>query len=69
MGRFWDMFERSIIIQGIVTLGFVGVALYIWVTGRELPTELLHGVWLLLGFWFGTKTQHAIDSYTSGKGR
>jgi len=59
---FWELFEKSIILQGLITVGFMGVALYLWGTGQPLPDGLNSGLWVVLGFWFGTKTQHIVES-------
>ena len=66
MTRFWDLFAQSVILQGVLTLGFAGVALYLWASGDEVPDNLLQGLWAILGFWFGTKTQSTIAQ--RGKG-
>ena len=59
MATFWRLLEESVILQGLLTLGFGGVSLYLWATGRVVPDGLLQGLWAILGFWFGTKTAHA----------
>jgi len=63
-----ELIERSIIVQSLVTLSFVGVALYLWLTGRVVPDGLQQGLWVLLGFWFGTKVQHSIDENLKARG-
>ena len=59
MATFWRLFEESVILQGFVTLGFSSVALYLWAVGKPVPDGLVQGLWAILGFWFGTKVQHA----------
>jgi len=61
MAKFWELFAQSIIIQGILTLGFSGVSLYLWATGQVVPDGLTQGLWAILGFWFGTKVQSGIE--------
>lgn len=69
MNRFWDLLERSVIVQGTVTLGIVGTILYLYVTGQEVPSNLQHLTGLLLGFWFGTKVTYAqLAHYGNRKG-
>jgi len=59
--RFLDLLERSVIVQGLVTVGFVGTAMVLYVRGQEVPQALQSMIILVLGFWFGTKTQYSID--------
>ena len=59
MATFWRLFEESVILQGLLTIGFGGVSLYLWATGKLVPDGLTQGLWAILGFWFGTKSAHA----------
>ncbi len=63
-----DLIERSIIVQSLVTLSFVGVCLVMWAQGREVPDGMQQGLWVLLGFWFGTKVQHSINNSVKTRG-
>jgi len=63
-----DLVERSVIVQALVTLGLVGVAGYLYVTGKPVPESLLSALYLVLGFWFGTKMQHSIDENRKARG-
>lgn len=56
-----DLLERSIVLQAVITIGILGVAAYIWVVGREMPSDLKTIVFVVLSFWMGSKTQHTID--------
>lgn len=67
MNRFWDMLEASIIVQGVVTVGLIGSMIYLWVTGRAVPNELYVFGSLVLGFWFGTKSQFALQQRAHSK--
>jgi len=60
MDRFWDLLERSIIIQGSVTLLFTVVILTMLCIGRTIPQEVWIAFGAILGFWFGTKSQAEI---------
>jgi len=66
---FWYLFEKSVILQGIITVGFVGASLYLWLTGQPIPDALSQGLWVVLGFWFGTKTQSVIEANARSQGR
>jgi len=59
--KFLELLERSVIVQGLVTVGFVGTAMVLYVRGDEVPQALQSVIVLVLGFWFGTKTQYSID--------
>lgn len=66
--RFFDLLERSIILQSVITTAFVGGALYLWIAGKPVPDALTQGLWAVLGYWFGTKAQHAIDANRAKRG-
>lgn len=68
MERFWDLLERSIIIQGLVTLLFTIVILTMLCIGRIVPQEVWIAYGAILGFWFGTKSQSEL-TYQARKAR
>ena len=55
MRKFWELMEKSIIIQGIVTVIIVGTVCYLVTTGKEVPSELWAWGGLILGGLFGLK--------------
>ncbi len=57
MSKFWDLFEQSIIIQGIITLVVIGVIAYLYIVGRNVPQELWSLFGLIIGYYFGSKSQ------------
>jgi len=59
MSKFWELFEQSVIIQGILALAFSGAIIFMYCTGKEVPQELVALVSLILGYFFGAKTSHA----------
>jgi len=59
--RMLDLFERSIIVQSLLTVGVIGVELYLYVVGREVPSELSQVGWALVGFWIGSKVEHEVQ--------
>lgn len=61
MTRFWALLEESVLVTGIITLAFVSVLCYLVVVGRPVPDWLLHVLWIIMGFFFGAKTQRGID--------
>lgn len=62
MDKFWDLLERSVIVQGAITIIIVITLCYMFVSGKPVPESLLAFASLILGFWFGTKSQKEIQS-------
>jgi len=60
MRQFWKLLKESTLIQGLITLAFVGTACYLWATGQAVPQELWTANGVVLGFFFGAKTQQAL---------
>lgn len=63
------LIEESVILQGFITVGLVGATVYLYVCGKEVPSNLLQLTWAVLGFWFGVKVQHGIDVQAIRRGR
>jgi len=55
--KFWDLLERSVILQGTLTLVFAGVVVYLIVVGRDVPDIVGYALSTILGFYFGSKAQ------------
>jgi len=59
MGTFWRLLEESVILQGLLTIGFGGVSLYLWATGKPVPdgahTRALGDTWLLVWHKIGSR--------------
>ena len=55
MRKFWELMEKSIIIQGIVTVIIVCTVCYLVCTGKEVPNELWAWGGIILGGLFGLK--------------
>ena len=60
MKQFLDLVKSSVIIQGLITLCFVGTMCYLWSTGQPVPQELWTANTIVIGFFFGAKTQQTI---------
>jgi hypothetical protein len=60
MDRFWELLERSVIIQSTLALVCVLVVCYLYVTGQEVPDSLVNVIMLILGFYFGSKATNEI---------
>jgi hypothetical protein len=61
MQKFWELFERSIIVQGTVTLALILTLCAMFLMSKPVPDTLIGFAMLVLGYWFGTKAQYAID--------
>jgi len=55
MQKFWELFEQSVIIQGLLALGIVGTMLYMLVQQMEIPKELWGLGGMILGSYFTGK--------------
>jgi hypothetical protein len=62
MSNFWTALKESTIMQGLLTIGVVGVWLYLLVQARPVPPELNQIVGLVVGFFFGGKVQKFLSS-------
>lgn len=62
MDRFWELMEQSVIFQGIITLAFVVTACVMMVNGQTVPDLLQAGLMLILGWYFGAKTQQVANA-------
>jgi len=60
--KFWDLLERSVILQGTLTLVFAGVVVYLIVVGRDVPEIVGYALSTILGFYFGSKSQLQIEA-------
>ena len=59
MKKFWDLFAKSVIIQGLLTIGVLALIAYLLISNREVPTELWAIMSMIVGFFFGSKFQQA----------
>lgn len=57
MEKFWELLERSVIVQSLLALACLGAIVYLSVTGQDVPEVLVNGFLLILGFYFGSKVQ------------
>ncbi len=69
MTKFWDLLERSIIVQSLLTFMFGGSVVILAILGREIPDVLIQMTTVIVSFWMGTKVQHMVDANRSAKGR
>lgn len=68
MNQFWDLLERSIITQSIITAALIGVTCYLYVAGHPVPEGLQTLTYTVVAFWMGSKVQHSVDQAYAKKG-
>jgi len=59
--RFWDAFNKSILVSGILALLVWSVLLALAVMGQEIPEVLSAGGSLILGYFFGSRSGQQIE--------
>ena len=55
LDKFYELLKESTISQALITVGVVGVWLYLVATGQTVPEELAAILTLVFGFYFGSK--------------
>jgi positive regulator of sigma E activity len=63
MDRFWDLLERSVIVQALLTLLFALLICALLLLQRPVPQEVWIAFGAILGFWFGTKSQNEVHAH------
>jgi uncharacterized membrane protein YfcA len=58
---FWALFRESVIIQAILALLFAATVCTLYLKGQSVPGELLALLGTVIGYYFGSKTQSAIN--------
>lgn len=67
MDKFWEYLEKSVLVQASVTLILVLTTCYLWLNKMPVPDLLVALISLVMGFWFGTKTQQMAHKKTGGE--
>lgn len=57
MAKFWELLEKSVLVSGFITVALVSCCVYLWCTGQPVPELLSTALMIILGFFFGAKTQ------------
>jgi uncharacterized membrane protein AbrB (regulator of aidB expression) len=57
--KFFDLIERSVIVQALITLALIIVLCILWATGQTPPDRLIDLTFAVVGFWFGSKVENA----------
>ena len=58
---FYSLLRESVLVQATVTLILIGVMGYMYIAGREVPNDFVNIAMLVVGFWFGSKSQAAVE--------
>lgn len=59
-----ELLQTSVLIQSTITLCLVIAVIVLWLTNRVVPDQLYTLLYVVLGYYFGSKT-----TYTMMKGR
>jgi len=59
---FWRLLEESVIVQAVITLALVIAVIYLVCTGQPVPELLSSALWVVLGYYFGSKVQQQISA-------
>lgn len=60
MIEFWRLFKQSVIVQALLTLCITITICILLVKGLPVPELLSGAFWVILGFYFGAKSQAAL---------
>ena len=60
MKEFWGLFRESVIVQAVITLVLLVTICVMYATKQAVPNELINFFAVVLGFYFGSKTQASI---------
>lgn len=70
METFVDLLKTSTLVQAIITLLCIGTIAYLYIAERQVPDTLVSIVMLILGYYFGSKSEQqirrAFDRYVAG---
>lgn len=61
MDKFLDLLRESVIVQSVVTLVLVITLCVMFVIGRPIPDLLAYLASLIVGYWFGSKSQYLLS--------
>lgn len=53
--RFYELVEKSVIVQGLVTVCLVVTACVMWAQGDEVPQALINWASVMIGIYAGGK--------------
>lgn len=56
MHEFWNQFNKSTIMSGILALAVMCAVIYLAVTGQPIPDVLAASASVIIGFFFGARS-------------
>jgi hypothetical protein len=59
LNKIYDLFEKSVIISGLVALALTVTACWMWVSGRSVPDQLAVMLGIVVTFFFSQRQQNA----------
>lgn len=62
MDKFWDAFNKSMIVQACIAGSLTGGVVYLAVVQAPIPEVLSNGFLLMLGYFFGAKGMQEAQS-------
>jgi len=62
-----DLLQESSLLQALITFGLLVSLLYLYLTGRPVPQELVNAFSVVLGFYFGAKVQNVVNKIERGR--
>ena len=65
MERFWELLEESVILQATLTIIMAVLIAVLVLTGREIPDIVSTSFAVVLGFYFGAKTEQKAKALAS----
>ena len=68
MKKFWELLEKSVLIQSAITLVIVATYCYLIIEQRVIATQFEVIVFAVLGFWFGSISERHIANKQQPKG-
>ena len=63
MDKFWQLFEESVIIQASIALAMTVTVCTMVLMGKELPDTVVNALMLVLGFYFGSKSEQRVRAW------
>lgn len=61
------LLRESVLVQGLITFALVATTCYLWATGQKVPNELWTANTIVMGFFFGAKSQQAVANLRQRK--
>jgi len=59
MDVFWKLLRESVLVSSMLALSLVITACYLWIRVEPVPQELYMSLGIVLGYFFGAKSQKA----------